>query len=278
MIRYIVSDMDGTLFYQHGKTVFDLSEENQIGIQLANQNGIKLCVASGRMIDYGKRICKWYQIEDCCAGFNGAVIYDHGQITAQYQISFHEIKRLFQCLELYRNQIRNIQFQSLDSIRYFDDLTSDYAQKYIKDYEKVGIAPVAKQTITDIIKQSMDIPVGKISIIVNDQIEELLIALKQELCDLTVVQSGQQLIEIVNGRVDKGTFCEYLLRTRHLSKDEIAVIGDAPNDLGMCQYSHHIFAMNSGSDIMKQAAHYVVENVGECITKCIEINRREERK
>lgn len=280
MIQYIISDMDGTLFYQHGETVFDLSEENKEGIRKAKEHGVKLCVASGRMIDFGKRIVEQYQIEDCCAGFNGAVIYDHGNLASTFEISMAEIQTLMNHLENVRDDIQNIQFQSLDSLRYFDDLSSDYASKYVKDYAKTGIGEVANLTIYDAMKNQQKMLVGKISIIMKDpaKVSKLMVNLKNEFLGLTVVQSGEKLIEVVNGRVDKGTFCEYLLKTRGLTKDDIAVIGDAPNDLGMCGYSNHIFAMNSGTDAFKASAHYVVNNVGECINKVIELNMEEKRK
>ncbi len=53
MIKWIVSDLDGTLFEGHGETVFDLSPANEAALQAVQNAGIEFSAASGRMIGYG---------------------------------------------------------------------------------------------------------------------------------------------------------------------------------------------------------------------------------
>ena len=53
MIKWIVSDLDGTLFEGHGETVFDLCPANEAALKALQRQGIEFCVASGRMIGYG---------------------------------------------------------------------------------------------------------------------------------------------------------------------------------------------------------------------------------
>ena len=82
MIKWIVSDLDGTLFEGHGETVFDLCPANEAALKALQRQGIEFCVASGRMIGYGIHLLEKYGFRAIrAAGFNGAVCYDQGQVS-----------------------------------------------------------------------------------------------------------------------------------------------------------------------------------------------------
>ena len=83
MIKWIVSDLDGTLFDGHGETVLDLSAENEAALREIQQAGIEFSAASGRMIGYSIHLMKKYGFSKIrAAGFNGAVGYDQGKWVA----------------------------------------------------------------------------------------------------------------------------------------------------------------------------------------------------
>ena len=93
MIKWIVSDLDGTLFEGHGETVFDLSPANEAALQAVQNAGIEFSAASGRMIGYGIHLLEKYGFPQIrTAGFNGAVCYDQGN---QHTDTIENIKLFF---------------------------------------------------------------------------------------------------------------------------------------------------------------------------------------
>ena len=88
MIKWIVSDLDGTLFEGHGETVFDLSPANEAALQAVQNAGIEFSAASGRMIGYGIHLLEKYGFPQIrTAGFNGAVCYDQGQFVVTHALA-----------------------------------------------------------------------------------------------------------------------------------------------------------------------------------------------
>ena len=53
------------------------------------------------------------------------------------------------------------------------------------------------------------------------------------------------------------------------SEDEIAVIGDSYNDIGMLKYFKNSYCMAHSPDEVKACASFVVESVAECISDII---------
>ena len=95
MIKFIVSDMDGTLFEGHGETVFDLTERNQAALKRVQEAGIEFCVASGRMIGYGIRLLERYGFRHIrAAGFNGAVCYDDGEFVDTKPVDYGLLQKI----------------------------------------------------------------------------------------------------------------------------------------------------------------------------------------
>ena len=52
MIRFIITDLDGTLFHGHGDSLFDLTSENTEALAKARANGIRVLPCSGRTVTY----------------------------------------------------------------------------------------------------------------------------------------------------------------------------------------------------------------------------------
>lgn len=95
MIKWIVSDLDGTLFEGHGETVFDLSPANEAALQAVQNAGIEFSAASGRMIGYGIHLLEKYGFPQIrTAGFNGAVCYDQGQFVVTHALAIRQIRQI----------------------------------------------------------------------------------------------------------------------------------------------------------------------------------------
>ena len=64
MIRYLVSDLDGTLLHGHGESILDLSEVNKEGIKRAKEHGIHIIPATGRSVTYPIKLYEMYHFSD----------------------------------------------------------------------------------------------------------------------------------------------------------------------------------------------------------------------
>lgn len=279
MIKVLVSDMDGTLFEKHGETVFDLSERNELALNKIKNSDIDFFVASGRMIGYGIRLLEKYGFEHvCAAGFNGAVCYDHNRIVATKPLRKELIAQIMELLMTQYPTTEIIQVQGLNSERIFCDVNLPIVEQYRKEIAKIGIGNAVDFTIWDFLAGKNEVLPGKLSITMPTHeaclavIDSLKQLLKEE-CFVTM--SNDTLIEIGNSLAHKGVFIEYLIQTYGYQKEEIAVIGDAPNDMEMFPYAGYQFAMASGKEQVKAAADRIVEDVAECIEICLEINRKE---
>lgn len=278
MIKFIVSDMDGTLFEGHGETVFDLTKRNEEALKRCKAQNIEFCVASGRMIGFGIRLLEKYQFSKVrAAGFNGAVCYDQGSFVSVYQLDINLIRQIVNMLNQEYPDYEVIQVQGLNSERIFTDLKHPIIDYYKKSIEKIGIGKVMDFTVEDFLAGKTDALAGKLSVTMPTkertlEVKDKIKAIVQDACFVTM--SNDTLIEIGNAYANKGVFVKYLKEAYHLKSDEIAVIGDAMNDTDMFPESAYTFAMRSGNDQVKKMADYVVDDVAECIDICLKLNEK----
>jgi len=281
MIKFLVSDMDGTLFEGHGETVFDLTARNEEGLEKIKRSEIEFCVASGRMIGFGIHLMEKYQFDKVrAAGFNGAVCYDQGKFVSTCPMEKEMIRSIYAMMEKKFPDYEVIQVQGLNSERIFTSLEHPIRAKYSKDIAKIGIGQLVDFTIHEFLDdvKGQETIAGKMSITMNTK--ERCLEVIEEVKKIVnnqcfVAMSMKNLIEIGNITASKGVFIEYLKEAYHLKSEEIAVIGDANNDAEMYPLAGHRFAMANGTEEIKELADYVVQDVAECIEICLKLNEDE---
>lgn len=279
MIKFIVSDMDGTLFEGHGETVFDLTERNQAALKKVQQSDIEFCVASGRMIGFGTHLMERYGFKRVrAAGFNGAVCYDQGEFVATRPLDRELIRQIVEMLKESFPQTKVIQIQGLNSERIFTSLDHPVVETYRQSIAKIGIGRIMDFTVDDFLEDDHGTMAGKLSVTMNNKEECLEViqavrAIVKDQCFVTM--SNDTLIEIGNCHASKGVFVRYLREAYHLEKEEIAVIGDAMNDTEMYPEAGLCFAMENASEEVKAMADVIVKDVAQCIEFCIRRNEEE---
>ncbi|KAK8840050.1 hypothetical protein M9Y10_030983 [Tritrichomonas musculus] len=278
-IKFIVSDMDGTLFEGHRETIFDLSLRNEEALKKIKDSNIEFCVSSGRMVDFGIQLLKKYGFSKIrVAGFNGAVCSDCGKIVSTLPIPYSTLSKIIPIIKTkYSSEFRSLQLQTLTSERLFLPNDESSIQSYQKDIDRLGIGRISKTTIDDYLKDPKDTMIGKLSFYMpsKDRSIQAINDLRSATSDgsIFITMSSDTLVEIVNPNAGKDNFVSYLRKTYNLSKDEIAVIGDAPNDRKMFSESNFRFAMASGDESLKSDADFIVNDVAECIDYCINYNK-----
>ena len=276
MIKWIVSDLDGTLFEGHGETVFDLSPANEAALQAVQNAGIEFSAASGRMIGYGIHLLEKYGFPHIrTAGFNGAVCYDQGQFVVTHALAIRHIRQIVEITRKACPQCTMIQVQGLNSERILANLQDPIAEHYRKECAKLGIGQVMDFTLDQYLDDSQGILAGKLSLTFDSQ--EACLAARRQLSEpldhsCFIAQSGERLLEIGSGSAHKGVFIDYLKQTYSLRANEIAVIGDSLNDAEMFAGADHTFAMQSGSPELQRKAGHIVESAADAINWCLDYN------
>lgn len=277
MIKYIVSDLDGTLFKGHGETIFDISNDNVEAIRKAREFGIHFVVASGRTYLHGKRILELngYTDDILCTGLNGSIIYDHGRLVEKKFLSQEVAIRILNELKNCEDLFLNVQVQDLEEGRAYYYYDRQPSFKYKNECESLGIGIYEEVSMLDFINQHTEI--GKISITsLNKEDSFKLEDILKELFNDTIgySRSSDTFLELHHKDSNKANFIKYIMNTYNVSKYEIATVGDSYNDIPMFIQSGASFALESGDNAARAIARYGVKDVAECIYTCIEMNKK----
>ncbi|MBE6113475.1 MAG: HAD-IIB family hydrolase [Erysipelotrichaceae bacterium] len=277
MIRYLVSDLDGTLLHGHGESILDLSEVNKEGIKRAKEHGIHIIPATGRSVTYPIKLYEMYHFSDDIwgAGLNGAAVYHNGMIQ-EHGIPASEIKELLAFVEPLIKYYDNIQLQDLwDKRIYYTNQKEPYF-RMVKESKVLGCSSTSELEIKEYLQEYPDTNFGKFSLISYDptyniELEKIITSRFGE--KYTITRSNPTYLEITNQRASKGTFIQCLIE-HGIKREEIAVIGDSYNDASMFSEVIHSFALSHGEEYVKNHAAHVVDSVAEAIDWIIAYNKK----
>lgn len=258
MIRHIFCDLDGTL-YNNGINDHDIKAIEEI-----EKEGVTFHVATGRVFKQA------YKVVNEKFKLNGYYICENGSFI------FDKDKNLIFKEPLDDYLVRKI-------INTFDSNTSHIYLKYDGNIVLNGRADSFISYTNDYLldeelfkRDSFDSLVGNVGIL-SDNINEL----KRleyyykdkfgEVCD--VYLSGPSTINIVPNHVSKRHAIEYICEKYKVSLDEVATMGDSPNDICMLDGIKYSFAMINGDNNVKRSASYIVDNVRDAINIIKKINR-----
>lgn len=273
MIKCLVTDLDGTLFDGHGKSLFDLTPRNQRGLTKARVHGLTIAVASGRIIGYGKKVLDMYPSNPyLVAGFNGAIMQcnDVVQMIDMDRSTFKALLTMVKTMD----GITAIQLQTLDSMRVFEDTNSALARRYQKEVASIGIGKVCDVTINQWFDHYPDSKIGKLSIYTDglNQSISVMNQLSQSFPLLNVTRSADTVIEVMRKQAHKGAFIEFIMKQCGYTFDEIATIGDNNNDLAMSTMVQTSFGITSGDPSFLSTVNYQVKDVAQAIDMIIDHN------
>lgn len=247
--KLIVLDLDGTLTNKEKK----ITTRNKEVLLKAQQNGVKLVLASGRptfgIVPLANELCM-----DQFGGF--ILSYNGGEIINW------ETKET-----LYANVLPNDVVPTLhESARMNDLAILTYDEEYIVTenptdpyVEKEAFLNKMEVRQTAHFLKEINLPVAK-CLIVGDP--EKLIPVEAELSlrlqgKINVFRSEPYFLELVPQGIDKAKSLEVLLNKIGMKREEMIAIGDGYNDLTMIKYAGLGIAMENAQEPVKKAAQYV---------------------
>lgn len=269
MIKWIVSDVDGTLL-NHER---ELPERNLLAIKQAQQQGVRFGIATGRDITAIAFMKEKHGVDvDMAILGNGAqAVNRQGEILVEYYLNRNAFLKVINVLN---EAGLPYMIYTKTGVYAFD--TNWVRDKFIErsmakhgtkrsDYERGGsldhiacmrLKPILDVTIfsrtEEIIKvESFSLDVDHIT-----KTKEILSTISSISC----LSSFADNIEITDTMAQKGLVLEHILPQLHATKEEVIVIGDALNDVSMFEHFPLSFAPANAMPIIKEKSFQVVSS------------------
>lgn len=257
MIKHIFCDLDGTLYHE------GIDECDAEAIKEIEEAGVAFHIATGRIFKQA------YKMTKDSINMNGYYICENGSFIHDYKHN-----KIFSGT-IDDNIVKKViaRFESESAHMYFkydggvvltggEKEFSIYSSDYVIDEEFVK-------------RDSFDNLVGNIGV-VSDDIEELSrieLYLQSEFNEvLDIYFSSPTTLNLVAKGVSKRDGIKYVCDILDAKEDEIATIGDSPNDICMLEGIKYSFAMENARDSVKESANYSAKSVKDAIEKIIKIN------
>lgn len=244
MFKIVFFDLDGTLLNSDKEVL----KENKIAIQNALNNGIEVCICTGRQKDAAKRYQKMAGAGRYIICENGAEIYD----TKDNEELFNCALDKDFCLKMYEYIMKNDLFVRIDTkyaryinkmnLRLLDEvpIEEDYKKLFAEnDIFQMSIGSTKTEDIDKVVELLDD------SVKVENRFMSGYLPIKHE------------IINVINSSVSKGNAILGLCKYLKIKPEEAMAFGDDLNDISMMESVYGV-AMGNAYDVVKDMAKEVV--------------------
>jgi len=264
MIRLFVSDIDGTLLNKQAQ----LGEEEAAIIKKMQNEGIIFMLASGRNNYKATLVVERKGLKCPSICLNGAAIYsaEKEKISAHY-LPIEAVDKIHQ-LSLETKTI--LAFHANESI--YSIYSQNDVDTYFADWQKTktgyqnSYADLSDCWFNVDMKKEIDYsfirnekPLKAEFIFCKNEAKEYITDSLQQEFNLNICGSGfVNNLEITSVEAEKGKAIRDYCKLFNIQDDEVAVIGDSDNDVGMFkEYPKYSFAMGNSPDHVKREAAFV---------------------
>ncbi len=269
-MKLFVTDLDGTLLNsQH-----EISPENVSALELAQNEGLELAIATGRTYADASAVCEKAGISAHIISNNGSFIYTRdGKKLKATSLAKEFVEPSLRWLHnndyYYEISTDNNIFLSPNTE---DVLRLDFARAKAAD---PSLDPSALDKILSLIYSQKGIRIVKdIDSIVDTDIEYYnMLGLSfdpdkltkgrnyfSNQKGLTMLISGQYNFEMINSNASKGFALKHLTDHLDIPISKTIVIGDSFNDLSMLEIAGIGVAMGNAEDKIKKCCQYVAKS------------------
>lgn len=248
MIRCMASDLDGTLL-RDDRTI---SPENRKAIDQALQQGMKIVLASGRMIQAIRPFFDQLGLDLPVIAYNGAVVQEplSGKVLAHHPL---DQQLAASVVEIFREAGVHL------NVYQHDELYMDEQSRWGRDY--AAMAVVKPHLVPDLAAVITEPPPKLLGIGELDTINRMQTLLERRFGDaLCLTRSNPNYLEIVAPRVSKAAALAELAGKWGIKPGEVMAIGDGLNDLPMLRWAGIGVAVGNAAPEVKAEADWVVED------------------
>lgn len=267
IIKLIVSDLDGTLLNPNR----ELSEENIAALQVAQESGIEIAIATGRTYGNAYMLFQRAGLQPHIISNNGAFVHNkEGMRLKAVGMDKEHIRYALKWLSK-----NGYPFDlCTDKHLYFP---ADIVERFIDDYKKSENADQF-QTL-EILKGKVDRMVFQEGAIVIDNYDKIIdqdlifgnisaftldaekLRIGREYFNnyegLAMTVAGNDIFEMIHPCASKGNALETLTQYLNIPLQEVMAIGDNHNDISMLEKVGHSVAMGNGEEAVKKICKYV---------------------
>ncbi len=244
MIKLLLSDVDGTLV----RSDKSLAPSTVDAVHALHDAGVHFAVTSGRPPRGMEMLVEPLSLAAPLAGFNGGLVVDpEMDVLEEHTVPADVIPRAIEILERFD--------LSVWMYRGADWLVRDPDGPHVAHESRtVRFAP----TVVDGFEETVGVAklVG-----VSDDHDAVAIAAataREEIGEhVSAWRSQSYYLDITHPAANKGAVAQFLARRYELAVDEIATIGDMPNDVLMFAHSGLSIAMGNANDDVQKAAQRV---------------------
>lgn len=253
MIRLLVLDMDGTLYNSRTQ----ISPRNKAALRAAQEKGVRVALASGRNYQGLQETCRELELDThdgFVVGNNGQDLYDfrRGELTQGAKI----------CRSAWITALEVGKRRNMEVFGHNNGEGCYYAPR-----EGMKLHPGRESRRYDETTGLFDEPgdMDKIGIFIPQK-EPYCYEVLDELCQLIRTDEAQCVlvnplcIELVPPGMDKSVGVDQIVERYGLARDEVLVMGDGQNDLGMAKKYPFVAMANALSEVKACALRITASN------------------
>lgn len=258
-IRLLLADVDGTLVDTEKK----LTPRAIRAVMALHDAGIKFAITSGRPPRGMAMLIEPLSLEQPVAGFNGgAFAMPDLSVIERHALGADLARQVVEHLDqsgvdvwLYSGEnwyVRQLAAPHVDreqgTVRFPPIVAEDYADLYGDAVKIVGVSDDAKQIAAA--EAEIKRQFGK---------------------NATIALSQPYYLDVTNPEANKGAVVTWLHKRLAIAAEEVATIGDMPNDVTMFKRSGLAIAMGNASDAVKAEADFATaSNAEDGFAKAVE--------
>lgn len=244
-IRLLLADVDGTLVT--GDKV--LTERSVATVTALRDAGILFAVTSGRPPRGMSTLIETLDLTTPIAAFNGALFIRPDMSVIEQRLIPDEVAAAV-------IELLDVQGMGVWAYRDMDWLVPDIRGAHVAhEASTVGFEPTLVGEIESITQR-----VAKVVGVSDDYdaVQTAAALVRKRFGDsVSAARSQPYYLDITHPRANKGAVVRYLATTYDIAPEQIATIGDMPNDVRMFEQSGLSIAMGNASDEVKRAARCV---------------------
>jgi Cof subfamily protein (haloacid dehalogenase superfamily) len=258
-IKLLISDVDGTLVTSD-KLLTDRSVE---AVDQLHRAGVLFAVTSGRPPRGMSMLIDPLSITTPLSGFNGGLVVDaQMEVLEQRTIPEELVAPIVALLESFRLSVWI--YQGCDWLVLDRDGPHVRHEAWTCGFDPTVVA-------------SFDAITGDVAKIVgvsddHEHVQDASAAAKEQFGkEVSAARSQLYYLDVTHPQANKGSVVRYLARTYDVAEDEIATIGDMPNDVLMFARSGLSIAMgNADVQVHRAARHVTTSNDDEGFANAVE--------
>ncbi|WP_031557005.1 Cof-type HAD-IIB family hydrolase [Lachnospira multipara] len=255
-VKIIALDLDGTTLDKNGK----LSEETKDALMAAMDNGVNVCIASGRAFDaLPIAVLEVPGIEYAITS-NGAAIYKvkNKELIKAYKLLADSVDLILSMSKKYKR----ITFECfINGTAYAQ---KDYIENPLIVGDNVRSVEYIRRTrhpvdnIIDFIRKNKD-NLDCMNIILGDQDirKDIIEEISSKTSDVYITSASPVMLEFSYKDCGKASGLKFLSDYLGVDRDLVAAFGDADNDIDMIKFAGIGVAMANANEALKSEADYI---------------------